>query len=175
MKTIKKICCQMVFFGVILISLVGMVYGQMSPSGQRGISMPQNVTNLLWGGKVDSAIVEFEAFKKIQASADPYHLLYVEMTVYRDAQIADAANAEKYKIKYDALLQQILKKYPDRSDTYLLQITPESTPEQIVDLTTKAINADPTNLGAYQMRSNALYQLGKTAEAEADALKARGM
>ncbi len=138
--------------------------------------MPKNVSELLWSGKVDSAISEFEVFKKAQSkTADPYDLLYVEMTVYRDAQMADVSKAESYKAKYDALFQQILKKYPDRSDTYLLQVTPESTPEQIIELTTKAIKSDPTNWGAYQMRSRALYQLGRNEEAAADAQKGQGL
>lgn len=173
MKTVKRIYLVVVL--VVMLVGQGHVFAQVQPEAQRGIPMPQAISDLLWQGLVDSAIVEFEVFKKQQTKADPYHLLYVEMTFYRDAQMADVANAESYKAKYDALYQQILKKYPERSDTYLLQITPESTPERIIELTTKAIKADPTNWGAYQMRSGALYQLGRNKEAAADVRKAQGL
>lgn len=174
MKTIKGLY-KVVLVNAMLALFAGMAWGQM-PGEQRGLSMPQSVSELLWGGQVSEAISEFEKLKpELQKQADAYNLLYLEMTLYRDAQMADAANAAKYKSRYESLLQTIYKKYPKNSDTYLLRITLESTPEEVVDLTTKAIEADPTNLGAYFMRSDALRQLGRTEEADADARKAQGL
>ena len=174
MKTTKMIYRALVV-NAILVLFIGMAWGQM-PSAQRGLSMPQGVSGLLWGGQVSEAISEFDKLKpELQKQADAYNVLYLEMTLYRDAQVADAANADKYKSRYETLLQTIYKKYPKNSDTYLLRIRPESTPEEIVDLATNAIEADPTNLEAYFMRSDALRQLGRMEEAEADARKAQGL
>lgn len=174
MKTIKCLY-KTLAVNAMLVLFASVALGQM-PSGQRGLSMPQSISDLLWGGKASEAISEFEKLKpELQKQADAYDLLYLEMTLYRNAQMADAANAAQYKSRYESLLQTIYKKYPKNSDTYLLQIKPESTPEEVVDLTTKAIEADPTNLGAYYMRSDALRQLGRMEEAEADARKAQGL
>ena len=50
----------------------------------------------------------------------------------------------------------------------MLLIKDDSTPEQRLELGTKAIEIDPDNINAYSVRAQALFQLGKTEEGCAD-------
>lgn len=131
---------------------------------KRGIPMPQNIGKLIEQGNDVQAIEEFSKFKKKQRRADKFHMAYLEMTLYRDLSFFCPSKSEQYSSLAKSLVDQMVQDFPDVSDVYLLQIQPESTPEEIIDLTTKAIDSDPENISAYEMRARALFQLGKTEE-----------
>lgn len=136
---------------------------------ERGLPTPPHIENLFRSGRISEALREFEKFKaENQKKTSPYNLLYSEMTIYQQAQMADRENGEQYAQKVAALRQQIISKYPNVSDTYLLQIENNTPPQKIIQLATKAIELDPENVSAYETRGNALYQIGKTKEACAD-------
>lgn len=137
------------------------------PRSDRGIPTPPYIEKLLADGKISEALNEFEKFKTAQqkAKANPYHLLYCEMTIYQQAQMGDPANSAQYAEKIETLRQEIIKKYPNVSDTYILLIDNNTPDEKIVELTTKAIELDPDNISAYDYRGHALFNLGRTKEA----------
>lgn len=135
---------------------------------ERGISTPPHIEKLLAEGKITQALNEFEKFKASQKKANPYHLLYCEMTIYQQAQMGDPANSATYAQKANALRQELIAKYPNMSDTYLLQIDENTPNDKIVELTTKAIELDPDNINAYDYRGHALYMLKQIKEACAD-------
>lgn len=130
----------------------------------RGIPTPPHVEKLLTEGNVAQALSEFEKFKTKQKKVNPYHLLYCEMTVYQQASMQDS----NYFQKAEDLRQEIINKYPDVSDTYLLRIEANTTDKEIVELTTKAIELDPENISAYDSRGRALFNLKQIKEACAD-------
>lgn len=136
----------------------------------RGIPMPSHIEKLFQDGKVSEALVEFNKFKATQqkTKANPFDLLYLEMTVYEHAASNDYANSKQYGQKADAIRLEIIEKYPNVSDTYLLQIDMDTPDEKVVELATKAIELDPENTGAYNYRGRALLNLKKTKEACAD-------
>ncbi len=135
---------------------------------ERGIPTPPHIEKLLAEGKITQALNEFEKFKASQKKANPYHLLYCEMTIYQQAQMGDPANSATYAQKANALRQEIIAKYPNMSDTYLLQIDANTPDDKIVELATKAIELDSENIAAYDYRGKALLNLGQTKEACAD-------
>ncbi|MCM1530759.1 MAG: tetratricopeptide repeat protein [Bacteroides sp.] len=133
----------------------------------RGIPTPPIVEQLLQEGRIAQALSEFEKFKAGLKKANPFQLLFLEMTVYEQAHSLDLANAT-YAAKIKALKQEIIEKFPNEPDTYLLQIDNNTPADQAVELATKAINAAPEYLEAYSQRGRALYKLGKTKEACVD-------
>lgn len=137
---------------------------------ERGIPTPPHIETLLQDGQITEALSEFEKFKIAQqkAKASPYHLLYCEMTIYYQAQSGDPKNGEKYAQKAESLRQELIKSYPNVSDTYILQIDEDTPDDKIVELTTKAIELDPDNTSAYDYRGRALFKLGQIKEACAD-------
>lgn len=136
---------------------------------ERGLPTPTYIENMIRSGKIPEALREFEKFKaENQKKTSPYNLLYAEMTIYQQAQIADRENGEQYAKKAESLRQQIISKYPDVSDTYLLQIENNTPPQKVIQLATKAIELDPENVSAYESRGNALFNMGQTKAACAD-------
>lgn len=134
----------------------------------RGIPMPVEVERLVGAGKIAEALAEFENLKKSQTKADKFDLQFLEMTIYREAVYTDPNNAAEYKAKEETLVKQLIEQFPNVSDAVLLQLTPESSNEDIIRITTKAIELDQTNLFAYEQRGRVLYMIGKTKEACAD-------
>ena len=133
----------------------------------RGIPTPPLVEKLFQEGKVAEALNEFEKFKTTQKKADSYHLLYCEMTIYQRAQW-DVPNNTQYAQKAEALRQELIEKYPNISDTYLLQIDENTPDDKVVELATKAIELDSENISAYEYRGRALLRLNQIKEGCAD-------
>ena len=99
------------------------------------------------------------------------------MTFYNEianSMISDEAKTEA-RDKQQALYEEIMKKYPNYPDTYLMQISPNIPPQEVVDLATKALNATPTykevQIDAYRMRAEGYFRMGKSEESQADAAK----
>lgn len=134
----------------------------------RGIPMPQDIQRLIEEGKDIQAIDEFSKFKKKQRKADKFSIAYLEMSLYRNLAMFCPSKSNQYSSQAQFMINRIIQDFPDESDVYLLQIRPESTPEQIIELSTKAIKADPENINAYEVRARALFQLGKSEEGCAD-------
>lgn len=144
------------------------------------IPLPESIREIITASKPDEAIAAFNNFKqqKIKDKADPFHLLYLEMTFYNEIAnsmiISEEAKTEA-RNKQQALYQEIMKKYPNYPDTYLMQIAPNIPPQEVVDLATKALNATPTykevQIDAYRMRAEGYFRMGKSEESQADAAK----
>ncbi|MCH5243932.1 MAG: hypothetical protein J1F29_03440 [Lentimicrobiaceae bacterium] len=134
---------------------------------ERGIPTPPHIEKLFAEGNVTQALNEFEKFKEKQKKANPYDLLHCEMTVYQQALIIDPSN-NAYAQKVTALRQELIERYPNVSDTYILQIDDNKTPEEIVELANKALDLDPENVHAYEQRGRALFKLNQIKEACAD-------
>ncbi len=130
----------------------------------RGIPMPPHIEKLFMEGKTTEALNAFNTFKATQKKANPFHLLYLEMTVYEHARMNNPTNSQ-YAEKIKTLRQEIIEKYPNESDAYLLLIENGMPDEKIVELATKALEIDPENIGAYNYRGHALFNLGRTKEA----------
>ncbi|MCM1042475.1 MAG: hypothetical protein NC324_08290 [Bacteroides sp.] len=130
----------------------------------RGTPMPSYIDDLFREGRVREALAEFEKFKTTLKKTESFDLLFLEYTAYNQATMADGSN-QSYLTKVNALKKDIIEKYPDRSDSYLIQITPDMTAEKKVELATKAIELDPTNEMAYRERGIALMMLEQTKEA----------
>ena len=133
----------------------------------RGIPTPPIVEKLLQEGKFEQAINEFEKFKAGLKKANPFQIRFLEMTIYEQALDVNPNNS-KYIAKRNALKQELIEKFPNEPDAYLLQIDNSTPADVIVELTTKALNADPQYTEAYSQRGRALYKLGQTKEACAD-------
>lgn len=137
----------------------------------RGISIPLWIEDTLYKGCYREGIRLFEDFLSQLDKADPYHLLYVRMTFWYKMQGYDPKRAEKHEKKAEALKRRIIDEYPEVSDTYLLRLDGNSDPEEVIDLTTKAIEADPRNMDAYYRRALALFRIGETRKACLDMQK----
>lgn len=147
------------------------------------IPLPDNIRNLITNHHFEEAVSSFDHFKaqKIKEKVDPYHLLYLEMTFYRDIvmflspDFSKKEEMDKANNKREELYQQILAKYPNRPDTYLMQIGLNSTPQEIVDLANKALEATPSykeaQIDAYRMRSEGYLRMGNIEASSADANK----
>ena len=133
----------------------------------RGIPTPPHIEKLLQESKVEQALSEFEKFKSGLKKASPFQLLFLEMTIYEQAQSFDPSNT-KYAAKIKALKQEIIENFPNEPDSYLLQIENNTPPELVIELATKAIQVDSKFTEAYSQRGRALYKLGQTKEACAD-------
>ena len=136
---------------------------------KRGIPTPPHITTLIQEGKIQEALNEFETFKTMQQKkrADAYDLLYCEMTIYEQLSMLPGVNKE-YAQKMEILKQEIITKYPNRSDSYTLQIELNTPTDKVIELATKAIELDKENVAAYNYRGTALFKLGKIKEACAD-------
>lgn len=144
-----------------------------SDRSERGIPTPIHIEKLLETGKVAEALSEFEKFKAAQqkVKANPFHLLYCEMTIYNQAQTGDPSNKEQYLKKEEELRQMLISNFPDESDSYILQIDENTPNDKIIELATKAIELDPENIMAYNYRGSALHSIGKIKEACKDLKK----
>lgn len=144
------------------------------------IPLPDNIRELIMANKPEEAKTAFDSFKqqKAKEKANPYHLLFLEMTFYNE--IANFLMSGEAKTeasdKQQALYQEIMKRYPNYPDTYLMQISPSTPPQEVVDLATKALEATPTykevQIDAYRMRAEGYFRMGKAEESRADAAKA---
>lgn len=136
-------------------------------SYRRGIPLPDNIQGLIDKGDITGAIKEFDKFSTTmkKAKADPYQLKHCEMVLYIMAQSHDPANGKQYFQKAESIRQELITKYPNVSDAYLLQIDFDTPDDKIVELATKAIELDSENLHAYEQRGRALFHLEKIKEA----------
>lgn len=137
----------------------------------RGISIPLWIEDTLYRGHYRKGVRLFEEFLSQLDKADPYHLLYVRMIFWYKMQGYDPQRAGKHRKKAEVLKRRIIDTYPEMSDTYLLRLDENSAPEEIIDMATRAIEADPRNMDAYYRRSLALFRIGETRKACLDMQK----
>lgn len=130
----------------------------------RGTPMPSYIDKLFQEGKVKEAFLEFERFKNSNKKIPDFDLLYLEYTAYQQAAMHDWNN-ETYRTKMEEIKKDIVNKFPNNSESYLLQIEEDMSEEQKIELATKAIEADPSNEMAYRERGRALMSVKKTKEA----------
>ena len=130
----------------------------------RGIPMPSYVDDLFRDGKTTEALAEFEKFKSSLKKIESFELLFLEYTAYKQAAMSDWNNPE-YPAKMNEFRQTIISQYPNRSESFLLQIEDDMPAEKKVELATKAIEADPSNEMAYRERGLALMSLEQTKKA----------
>ncbi|MCM1170014.1 MAG: tetratricopeptide repeat protein [Bacteroides sp.] len=134
----------------------------------RGLPMTAEMERLLGIGKTQEALIEFEKLKKSNPKATKFDLLYLEMTIYREAAYNDPDSASVYAQKEKDLVAQLTEQFPNMSDVVMLQLTPNSSYEEIINVTSKAIELDQTNTIAYEQRGRILFMVGRTKEACAD-------
>lgn len=128
----------------------------------RGLPMPIEIENMLRAGKVKEAVSAYEKFQAQQKTkASPYDLLYNACGFYGWAKELDPS----YKEKYDECQKEMFKQFPDEPEVLLMQITPETSDEEIVELMNKAIAKEPQLTIFYEYRGRALMNLERTKEA----------
>lgn len=128
----------------------------------RGFPMPDEVEKLLRDGKAKEAANVYEKFYAQQKTkASPYDLLYNACGFYGWAKEIDPS----YKEKFEELLKEMFEQFPDEPEVLLMQITPETSDEEIVELMTKAIAKNPELSILYEYRGRALMNLERTKEA----------
>lgn len=151
-------------------------------SAQSNLAQSAEVESLLEAGKIGEAVNTFEKFKqeKTKEKAESFDLFLLEIRLYRDVAngfypIKDGSDIEQYKSTYADLKKQILKKYPNQGDAYVMQVIDgDATPEDVVKFTTKALELEPQRLDLYGLRAQAYREMGKEEEAAADEAKMMG-
>lgn len=175
MKTLKA-------WAMALLFTAGLGWASAQPLGSP-LAVPQDLYTAVYNTEnFEEVMAAFDAFKQqqTQAKTDPYLVLYAEAEFYRFAiKILNEINLEamnRAQTKYEDVYRQILKKYPTRPGTYLMQIDFNGSAQDMVDLATKALAATPMHkeieIRAYQIRGDGYSRMGKTEEAQADFAKA---
>lgn len=130
----------------------------------RGISIPDTVNDLIYENKIDEARQLFDAFIAAQPKSAAFDVLFCSVTFYRQLYGRDSQEAT-YREKVQEYIATMKKKYPKNADTYMVQIEETSTPEDIVELTGKALECEPGYMDARLMRVTALDMVGRMKEA----------
>ena len=164
-------------WAVVLLFVASLGFSLAQTTNMQGIERPSKIDELLFAGKTNEAVAEFENFKKEQQQnkgIDPFDMAFMELSFYRDLSMRGGwmfpmsdETKQQYTDKFTLLKQQLIKKFPNRVETYLIQCE-FATMEDIVKYTTKAISVDPESVDAYRMRATAYRELGKVNEAKSD-------
>lgn len=125
-------------------------------TGGRILSLPDTITQLLDAKKTKEAFALFAQYKSSLADKSEATLLDLEINMNGYASGLDANYA---KIRTE-LVQKLREKFPNDPVTIRYELMEGNpTPQDIIRVTTKMINADTTYLEAYRMRASALYEL----------------
>lgn len=130
----------------------------------RGISIPDTINDLIYENKISEARQLFDAFIEAQPKSAAFDVLFCSVTFYRQLYGRDSQEAV-YREKVQEYIATMKKKYPKNADTYMVQIDETSTPEDIVELTGKALECEPEYMDARLMRVTALDMVGRMKEA----------
>lgn len=124
-------------------------------TGGRVLSLPDTIMQLLESKKIKEAFVAFAQYKSTLTDKTEATLLDLEINMNGYASMFDA-NYDKTRTE---LVQKIKEKCPHDPVAIRYELPDNPTPQNIVVVSTKMINADSTFLEAYRMRSLALYEL----------------
>ncbi len=133
--------------------------------------LPESIAQLVWDGKDEEAIAAFKEYKKSIRKQGAFTSLYLEYQLY-DMLAYSVPGNSLYGQARANLFKKLGSKYDDRPQVIAFAITDTTTPEQIIEIATRMIEADSTYRPAYELRGRALYQLGKIKEACPDLEKA---
>lgn len=135
---------------------------------QDALRPPMTVENLMGEGKFTEAVAELDKFVK-SGQGDACYRMYVAYQTYTSLMNFDANQAAGYAQKRDALKAEMEKKCANSAVTYIMKAQQAGqTPGMVVTLMTKAMEIDPKLELCYELRGNALWQLGQSKEACAD-------
>lgn len=127
-------------------------------TGGRILSLPDTITKLLDAKKIKEAFAVFAQYKSTLADKSEATLLDLEINMNGYTSMFDA----NYGKTRTELVQKLKEKFPNDPVAIRYELPDNPTPQDIVAVSTKMINADSTYLEAYRMRASALYELKQT-------------
>lgn len=114
------------------------------------------------------ALSELEKYKASIDKKERNKALSVEVMFYQRMSELDQANSVQHRVKRDQAIRQLLEEFPKWSETYQCAITPDFSPEKVIEYCTKSLELDPNNYRVYERRANAYYDMGEVDKACAD-------
>ena len=125
-------------------------------TGGRVLSLPDTITQLLNAKKIKEAFAVFDQYKSTLTDKSEATIMDLEINMNGYASQFDA----NYGKTRTELVQKIKEKCPKDPVAIRYELPDNNpTPQDIVAVSTKMINADSTYLDAYRMRASALYEL----------------
>ena len=125
-------------------------------TGGRVLSLPDTIIKLLETKKIKEAFAIFDQYKSTLTDKSEATIMDLEINMNGYASQFDA-NYDKTRTE---LVRKIKEKFPNDPVAINYELPDANpTPQDIVTVSTKMINADSTYLEAYRMRASALYEL----------------